>query len=96
MALCVPLPAVTSGGLYILEDLATSFELFKGVGWHEDANISPYDFLTAISEVVTSNEHFRKEKGLYVQVNLSEEIEELAGMIEMISFIRGSCIIIKK
>lgn len=88
------LPCLPSGGVYILEDLGTSFG-----HWTDqfgDANISAYDFLSVILEVVTSGQALRLDCLSYDLYLLKDEIEYLASQIEMMCFIEESCIIIKK
>lgn len=86
-ALCLLFSSLPSGGLYILEDLETSFD---GYGIYADAGISAYDVCSAIEEVITSSLPLRSEN------ILKEEIECIAAQVEMVSFIHGSCILIKK
>lgn len=88
------LPCLPSGGVYILEDLETSFGAMTDT--YGDASISAYDFLSLISEVVTSGYALRLDKLNYDFYLLKDEIEYLASQIEMMSFIEGSCVIIKK
>ena len=94
-ALCHLLPALAQGGIYILEDLGTSFDLYNFSGY-DDAVISTYDFLSAISEIVCSNESLRVDKMNPNLVPFIKEIEILAKEIELISFIHESCIIVKR
>ncbi len=96
MAFSILFPKLSNGGIYILEDIATSFDMFDGVGWYQDACISPYDFMSCVMEVVSSNEELRISTSIPSAILLKNEIEELAKMIEMISVIRGSIIVIKK
>jgi len=89
------LPCIQNGGVYILEDLGTSFPSYRNWDF-DDAIISAYDFCSAIAEVVTSGEWLRSE---HLQANLlplKEEIQFLAHQVSMISFINESCIIVKK
>lgn len=86
------LPALQSGGVYILEDLGTSFYSYRDMGY-DDADISAYDFCVAIAEVVCSKEPLKTNLNL---LPIKEEIEYLASQIDMISFIHESCIIVKR
>lgn len=88
-------PSLKHGGIYILEDLGTSFDSYKFSNC-DDANVSAYDFLLAINECVCSREPLRIEKLNPNLVILIDEIEMIAAQIEMMSFIHESCIIIKK
>ena len=81
---CLP-----SGGVYIMEDLGTSLNTEKWTDYN-DYPISGYDICQQIAEVATGKTHLRKQ-GLY-----QEQIEQIGMQTEMISFIKGSCIIIKK
>lgn len=86
-ALFLLFESLPSGGIYILEDLETSF---AGYDNYQDAVISAYDICKDIAEVVTSHLELRK-RHLF-----AKEIEHIGKEIEMISFIKGSCIIVKK
>ncbi|WP_196606658.1 hypothetical protein [Pectinatus frisingensis] len=79
--------SLPSGGIYILEDLETSFKECSNYG---DSIISTYDICSAIAEVVTSGVSLRVKNGF------ENEIEKIGAEVEMISMIRGSCIIVKK
>lgn len=89
------LPMLKTGGIYIIEDLGTNFNLYKNHGY-QDAIVSCYEFCKAITDVVTSGEFLNLDKLHPSCVPLKKEIEFLAGQIEMISFIYESCIIIKR
>lgn len=89
------LPRLQSGGVYIMEDLETSFSSYRYTNFG-DASISAYDFCSALAEVVCSQEFLRSDKLDARMVPVKKEIENLAMEIEMISFIHGSCIIVKK
>lgn len=94
-ALCHLFPALQDGGVYIVEDLGTSFFSYENQ-YFADAVVTAYDFLAAIAEVVTSRTLLRT---VHLQADLQplkQEIETLAEQITMISFIQESCIIIKK
>lgn len=94
-ALCHLLPAMQSGGVYIMEDLGTSFFSYDGQ-YFADAAVTAYDFCAAVAETVTSGAALRTA---YLQADLlplRQEIEYLAEQITMISFIQESCVIIKK
>lgn len=89
------LPILQEGGVYILEDLGTSFSSCSEANY-DDAAVSAYDFCSAIAEVVASRELLRTanlETGL---LPLKKEVEILADQISMISFIHASCIIVKR
>ena len=79
-------PSLKRGGIYILEDLGTSFEPYKFSNF-DDANITTYDFLSAISECVCSSNSLQMDNlnpNLVVFIN---EIEIIAEQIEMMCFI---------
>lgn len=88
-------PYLTHGGIYILEDLETSFLFYQTMGY-DDASVSAYEICSAIAEVVTGHEHLQVGRKAPAFLGLSEYIEAIAMEIDMISFIHGSCIIIKK
>lgn len=89
-------PQMSGGGVFIVEDLGTSFSGFRALGEYRDSCVTTYEFLSAVAEVVTSGEYLETshvKKEIYL---LREEIEMIAQQVEMISFLRGSCILIKK
>ncbi len=93
-ALFALFPKLPSGGVYIMEDLGTSFHCCDDVPY-QDTPMSAYDLLSAIAEVVTSREFLRSDiHGREIEY-ISEQIEELASQIDMISFIHGSCVLIR-
>ena len=79
-----------------MEDEGSSFSGFRALGVYRDSCVTTYEFLSAVSEVVTSGEYLETanvKKEIYL---LRDEIEMMAQQIEMISFMHGSCIMIKK
>ncbi len=95
-ALCYLFPELVSGGIYILEDTVTSFSMFEGHGF-DDMSFSAYDFCECIAMIVSSGEPARHDN---IRVEAMRafipKIEKLARDIEMISFIHGSCILVKR
>lgn len=87
-------PRMPRGGVYVIEDLERCFAKYRYMGY-DDAPISSFDFLSCISEVVTSGEFLRENWHNVATENLREEIEFLASQIDMMCFMQGSCIIIK-
>lgn len=88
-------PKLAHGGVFIMEDLVTSFSTGRALEYR-DSCVSTYEFLSAIAEVVASGEYLEttnQKKEIYL---LREEIEMIAQQVELISFIKGSCILIKK
>ena len=86
--------ALPSGGIYILEDIHTSFLPLRSELPYADQRVSAYDFIEAVASVVTGNNHYKlKGRTLLPYIEL---IEELAVQIEMMSFIAESVIIIKR
>ena len=77
------------GGIYIVEDIETSFPESGFVGY-DDAIISTFDICAAIAKVSAGGCHLH---GLNL---FSAEIENIGQNVEMISFIEGSCIMVKK
>lgn len=94
-ALFALFPKLPSGGIYIIEDLGTSFHCCDEVPY-QDAPISAYDLLSAIAEVITSREFLRDDSYSRGIGDISAEIEELASQIDMISFVHGCCVLIKR
>lgn len=89
------IPALKSGGVFIMEDLETSFPSYRYMDY-DDAVISTYDFCSALAEVVSSREYLRNDILPIKMFPLKKELEKIAMQIEMISFIHGSCIMIKR
>lgn len=89
------LPGLQAGGIYILEDLGTSFSSYRNMNY-DDASLSAFEFCMAIAEVVTSREILGEVQLKASLVPLKQDIEYLAQQIAMVSFIHESCIIIKK
>lgn len=89
------LPKLQSGGVFIMEDLETSFSSYSYMNY-DDATVSGYDFCSALAEVVSSREFLRYDRLDARLIPVKKEIEYLAMQIELISFIHGSCIIVKK
>lgn len=81
-------PSLPRGGVYIMEDLGTSLDLQAYPGYN-DIEVNPYDILADIAEICTGGQV--KQYGQF-QI----EIEELAKAVEMVTFFRESCILIKK
>ena len=89
MALFLLWDCLPSGGIYVVEDIETSFPNAGFLGF-DDAVISAYDVCKDIAEVATSGVKLRE------QGEFSSEIEKIGLEVDMISFIHGSCIMIKK
>ncbi|WP_027407438.1 hypothetical protein [Anaerovibrio sp. RM50] len=94
-ALLVLWETLNNGGIYIIEDIHTSFRAIKDWGYG-DASVSTYDFLLAIQKVVVSGEVLDISRELYPIGCLEKYIYKISNDIDMISFIRESCILIKK
>ncbi len=90
LALFTLFPALPSGGIYILEDLETSVnqEIYKG---YDDG--SPVDAYTVCERIarVTASKVPECKNDIW-----SADINMIGMETEMVSIIRGSCIIIKK
>ena len=95
LAISILMDSVPSGGVYICEDLETSFPASRNLVY-SDASVSAYQFLSAIAEIVTGREYLTREWKDPALYDLKDEIEEIAQQIEMISFLSGSCVMIKK
>lgn len=88
-------PSLASGGIYIIEDLGTNFSE-RYVCNYNDASISCFDFLQEIAKIVTSGEFPNLSDMKSRCIPFMDEIFCLAKQVEMITFIRESCIIIKR
>lgn len=84
-----------SGGIFIMEDLETSFDAYRNY-YFADSCISTYEVCSQISKIVCGNEVIKKENISAAVWEIKNEIEGIAVQIEMISFIHGSCIMIKR
>lgn len=94
-SMCHIIPEMPSGGIFIMEDLETSFPSYRNwlVG---DAVISAYDFCEALAYVVCSREHLKEEMVKTGAWKLRKEIEMIGMQLEMVTMIHGSCIMIKR
>lgn len=88
-ALSILFPCLPSGGIYILEDLGTSFRV-PGLEMYADATTTGYEFCSAIAEVSTSKKPMEEAK-----IPLAYEAYQIGMDTSMVSFIEGSCILIK-
>lgn len=87
--------SLTSGGIYIVEDLGTNFSE-RYVYNYDDASVSCYDLLQEIAKIVVSGEMPILSDMKSKCIPFIDEILCLAKQIETIAFIRESCIMIKK
>lgn len=95
MALYQLFPMLKNGGIYILEDTVTSFSMWENERYN-DIDFSAFEFLQLIAMAVSSGEPLQKEdikQGLEI---FAKEAERLAKDIEAITFIHGSCVIVKR
>ena len=88
-------PVLPVGGVFIMEDLETSFSAYRNCMF-DDSSVSTYELCSQLAEIVCSQERMKKKDVSAAIWELKDEIEDLAMQIEMISFIHGSCILIKK
>ncbi len=89
------LPAMKSGGVFIIEDLNTSHAVQRLNGY-DDSIVSGYELCEALALAVNSGTYLDDRNLKSPLICLKEEIAFLASQIEMISFIHDCCIIIKK
>lgn len=85
--------SLQSGGIYIIEDIENSFPNYAHL-CADDAVFSTYEFLEAVSRCVAGY-----DVNCFVSGEIAEfraEIDLLASEIECMSFIKGSCVIVKK
>lgn len=94
-SLCHLFPSLPHGGIFIIEDLETSFSAYRFMNF-DDAPVSTYEFCAAIVETVTGGEYLASAKKTHALAQLQPEIEAIASETELISFLKGSCILIKK
>ena len=88
LALFTLFDTLPSGGVYIIEDMETSVnqDLFPGF---DDAEISAYEVCSRIAKIVES-------KRPYSDGPYAEQITTIGMRVELISFMKGSCIMIKR
>ncbi len=90
LALCELYPSLPEGGIYVVEDIATSFapmdEQYGEVG-----EPSAYDFLQGIADKVTSRFKYNECNNVYTEYQ-----RYIAKNTVSITFLHGSCILIKK
>lgn len=89
MALFLLWDCLPSGGIYIVEDIETSFPN-AGFYGYDDAVISAYDVCSQIAEVATSGSKLRQHS------DFADEINKIGFEVDMAVFIKGSCLLIKK
>ena len=90
MALFDLYDSLPSGGVYILEDLETSVNKSIFPGWDNGCPIDTYTVLERICKVTVSKE---PEKNIDA---MSPIINNIGRKTEMVSIIKGSCILIKR
>ena len=78
----------------ILEDVGTAFSNFAGRDY-DDTILSGYDFCSAVAECVTRGEHLRMMDRTAGQAIFAKEIDRIAVEVDMITFINGSCLMVK-
>ena len=88
-------PVLPHGGIFIMEDLETSFSAYRFQNYN-DAPVSAYAFLSAVSRAVTGGEYFDKEASSPALALFTDEINALAAETETMTFLKGSCILVKK
>ncbi|UQZ90150.1 hypothetical protein C4J81_13455 [Deltaproteobacteria bacterium Smac51] len=101
LALFVLFPALMSGGIYIIEDIHTSFHplapMFNG-----GQQYSTFEILLKIGEYMTGNQKpapifpDKTLEPLSVHPLFDEEIRYIADYTDAITFIERACILIKK
>jgi hypothetical protein len=88
-------PILPSGGIFIMEDLGTSFSAYQEC-LYGDSSVSTYEICSQLANIVCGQEIMKQSEVSAVMWSLKDEMEDLAMQMEMISFIHGSCIMIKK
>ncbi|MBR5969137.1 MAG: hypothetical protein IK016_02190 [Lachnospiraceae bacterium] len=94
-SLCTLFPVLPHGGIFIMEDLETSFSAYRHKNYN-DASISCYAFLSEIASSVTGGEKPLLSDRPQSIAQFAPEIEAIARETELISFLKGSCILIKR
>ena len=94
-ALCMLYPVLPHGGVYIMEDLETSFSAYR-FGNYDDAPFSAYAFCAEIAEIVAGGEHMDPANKPHALALMRPELEAIAQDTEFVGFLKGSCILIKK
>jgi hypothetical protein len=100
-ALFILYPALMSGGLYIMEDIHTSFEPLANL-FRAGLNVPPFSILLKIAEYMTGNERpapivkDKKLMPLSPARDFPDEIRYLADRTDSITFIERSCIMARK
>lgn len=95
MALSILIDSLLSGGIYIIEDLETSFPASRNV-FYNDSSVTAFEFLSSISEIVTGREYLRDTNISPALYSLRKDIEKIAEQLELIAFISGSCVMVKR
>ena len=100
-ALFVLYPALESGGVYIVEDIQTSFEPLAG-HFSAGLNCPPFKILAKTAEYMTGNDRpspifpEKKMRPLETAAEFHEEIRFLADHTDAITFLERAVILIKK
>lgn len=89
-ALFILWDSLPSGGLYIVEDIDTSFAN-SGFSGYDDAIVTAFEVCRDISEITAGGSFINEENHPF-----AEEVKKIASETDMISFVNGSCIIVKK
>lgn len=102
LAMSVLFTCLPSGGVYIIEDMETSFKNLIGEGW-KDFSIDAYTFCELINRVVESKlklaELFDESPVANLEIdgiNLEDAINEIGLQTELAAVMKGACIFIKR
>lgn len=90
MALFILFPVLPSGGVYIMEDLETSLNTNIFPGYGDGSEIDAYAVLERIAKVVASKVPDDKED------DYAASITQIGLQTELISLMKGSCVLIKR
>lgn len=82
-------PAVKLGGVYIIEDIHTSFGNMRD-RYSQGEKMDTFQFLTSLSGGVVGDGQIHP---LFDELHLDDRVSALCGAIDSITFIRHSCII---
>jgi len=91
LALVILFDSIKEGGIYIMEDSDTAFGDYKNMEYG-DAIISGHSFCSLISEILSGNNEIDNS----IPEVLYSYAKEIANKSDMVAFIKGSVIIVKK
>ncbi len=85
-------PYLQHGGIYIMEDIGTNFGKYKH-SFFADSPYSAYDFMSALADLVAGKEYSNNRE---IGTVFDDELVGIADEVDMITFIYGSIVVVKK